>query len=112
MLLGYQVEGATYRLSNVEQTAFANGFTATDRLIAEPLDNVELRRSEIRLGATFNKGLNDFIWVGVQAGLRLNYSYNLDDGEFYRGFDDEGYLAENTLSNTFYAQLTLSMVSP
>ncbi len=105
MLLGYQVEGATYRLSNF-------GTTDHSSTLSKSYNEAELRRSEIRLGATFNKGLNDFIWVGAQAGLRLNYSYNLDDGDFYRGFDDEGFLAENTLKNTFYAQLTLSMVSP
>lgn len=105
VMMGYQVEGATYKLSNF-------GDDPNSSNLSRAYDDVELRRSEIRLGLTLNKGINDFIWIGAQAGYRINYSYNLDDGEFYRGFDDAGYLTENTLSNTFYAQFTISMVSP
>jgi hypothetical protein len=105
LLMGYQVEGATYRLSNFNRVQ-------SSPELSETFDEIELRRSEIRLGLTYNKGINDFIWFGVQAGYRINYSYQLDDGEFFRGFDDADYFAENTLANTWYAQFTISMVSP
>lgn len=102
-LVGYNVEGATYRLSNFSRVPGANTVTT------EP---VELRRSEIRAGFTYTHGLNDFIWVGAQAGYRINYSFELDEGEFFRGFDDEGYLQENELDNTWYLQFSISLVSP
>lgn len=105
VMMGYQVEGATYRLSNFGQLTDSSN-------LSRDFNEIELRRSEIRLGVTFNKGINDFIWIGAQAGYRINYSFNLDDGEFYRGFDSDGYFAENELANTFYAQFTISMVSP
>jgi hypothetical protein len=106
LMMGYQVEGASYRLSNFNQYDF-NNTTGTDRF-----EDVELRRSEIRLGLSYNRGINDFIWIGVQAGYRINYQFNLDEREFYRGFDDTDYLVENELSNTLFAQFTLSLVSP
>ncbi len=106
LMMGYQVEGATYQLSNFNKNDF-NSISINDSF-----DDVELRRSEIRLGLSYNRGLNDFIWIGVQAGYRINYQFNLDEGDFFRGFDDSGYLLENELSNTFYAQFTISLVSP
>ncbi|MEQ8238668.1 MAG: DUF6268 family outer membrane beta-barrel protein, partial [Cyclobacteriaceae bacterium] len=108
LMMGYQVEGATYRLSNIDQYDFNN----TSPLNSFQDKEIELRRSEIRLGLSYNRGLNDFIWIGMQAGYRINYQFNLDDGEFFRGFDDANYFVENELSNTFYAQFTISLVSP
>lgn len=102
-LFGYNVEGATYRLSN-----FANSPGAST-ITSEP---VELRRSEIRAGFSYSRGLNDFIWLGMQAGYRINYSFELDEDDFFRGFDSEGYLQENTLDNTWYFQFSISLVSP
>jgi len=103
LLFGYNVEGATYRLSNFSGVPFSNSVTT------EP---VELRRSEIRAGFTYTRGLNDFIWAGIQAGYRINYSFELDEDDFFRGFDSEDYLQENTLDNTWYLQLSISLVSP
>ncbi len=100
LLAGYSVEGATYRLSNINSTQF------------NPENNTELRRSEIRAGLTYSLGLNDFLWLSLQAGYRINYSYDLDKGDFYRGFDDDNYLLLNDLSNTLFAQITFSLVSP
>lgn len=102
-LLGYNVEGATYRLRNFSGIPDAASVTN---------DAVELRRSEIRAGLTYTRGLNDFIWVGLQAGYRINYSFELDEGDFFRGFDSEDYLQENTLDDTWYFQLSISLVSP
>lgn len=103
-LLGYSVEGATYRLEN---------FNATPNTeVINPNNNVELRRSEIRLGLSYMRGLNDFIWIGAQAGYRINYSYDVDQGDFYRGFNGDNFFMLTGLTNTLYAQVTLSMVSP
>lgn len=103
LLFGYNVEGASYRLDQFSTIENASSITT---------EGVELRRSEIRAGLTYTRGLNDFIWIGAQAGYRINYSFELDEGEFYRGFDSEGYLQENELTNTWYFQFTLSLVSP
>lgn len=102
-LFGYNVEGATYRLENFNDVPGATSITN------EP---VELRRSEIRAGLTYTRGLNDFIYIGAQAGYRINYSFELDEDEFFRGFDSDDYLQENDLTNTWYFQLSLSLVSP
>ncbi|MFY0607497.1 MAG: hypothetical protein JXR10_12335 [Cyclobacteriaceae bacterium] len=104
IMMGYQVEGATYQLSNINDYQ-AIGSNAN-------FEDIELRRSEIRTGLTYQRGVNDFLWFSIQAGVRLNYSYNVDEGNFYRGFDDEGFFIENQLNTAFYAQLTFSMVSP
>lgn len=104
LLMGYQVEGATYRIGQF------NDFPGAAALNVN--DNIELRRSEIRAGLTYTRGLNDFIWVGVQGGYRLNYEFNLDEGEFFRGFDSEDYFIENELTNALYLQVSLSLVSP
>ncbi|WKK80682.1 DUF6268 family outer membrane beta-barrel protein [Marivirga arenosa] len=103
LLMGYYVEGATYNLSNFGNYQAASTITN---------NSVELRRSEIRAGLTYSRGLNDFIWVSGQAGYRVNYSFELDEGEFYRGFNGDDYLQENSLSNTWYIQFSLSLVSP
>ncbi len=102
-LLGYNVEGATYRLDGFGAAANASSITQ------EP---VELRRSEIRAGLTYSKGINDFLWISAQAGYRINYSFELDEGEFFRGFDSEDFLMETELQNTWYLQFSLSLVSP
>lgn len=107
-MLGFNVEGATYHLSNF----YSNNITRQDQSLADRYFNVELRRSEIRTGLTYQRGLNDFIWIGASAGYRINYSYELDEGDFYRGFDDSDYLLEPELSNTPYFQISLSLVSP
>ena len=104
IMLGYNVEGATYRLSNFNATPGTQ--------VINPENNVELRRSEIRLGLSYQRGINDFVWIGAQAGYRINYSYDVDQGDFYRGFDSENFFMLNGLTNTPFAQVTVSLVSP
>lgn len=103
-MLGYSAEGATYRLSNFNNTAGAS--------VINPSNNIELRRSELRLGLTYARGLSDFLWLNVQAGYRINYEFSLDQGEFYRGFDDANFFLEPGLTNTWFLQFTFNMVSP
>ncbi len=100
-LFGFNVEGATYRLSN---------FNAQENF--NPLDNTELRRSEIRAGLTYQRGFNDFIYVSAQAGYRINYIFSVDQGNERVGFDDSPYFMDSGLTNTWFGQITLSLVSP
>lgn len=114
--LGYTVQGATFRLNNFGQyaqdyaTNFPNNATPDLRLAEE----VELRRSEIRGGLNYTRALSGFIWLSVEAGYRINYSYQTDQGgDFTRFFgNDEPYFIENELSNPLYFTVGLSYVSP
>lgn len=96
---GYELEGQTYRLASISETT----------RIADP----ELRRSELRLRFTFERSLKDFIWVSAQAGLRYNWSFNVDDRDIFRGFTGtQVYAIENTLSNALYFNVSINLVSP
>ncbi len=106
LLFGYELEGNSYRILHHQLT---NG--------TENLSNIELRRSELRIRATWEASLYQFIWMSLQVGYRYGYSFNLDqynDGkEFFRGFTgDQPYLQENKMNGTWYAQLSLNLVSP
>ncbi len=102
LLAGFELEGGSYRLYNTGLNA----------------QNLELRRSEIRLRLDYQKQLKGFVWMGIQAGVILNYSYNIDDltatnnSDFYRGFfGDQTYTFSNTLSPMPYVNLTFNLVS-
>jgi Domain of unknown function (DUF6268) len=96
---GYELEGQSYFISALQNES---DFT-----------NPQLRRSELRIRFTFERSIKDFLWVSAQAGLRYNWSYNVDDGDFFRGFTGtQEYAMENTLSNAFYFNISLNLVSP
>lgn len=95
---GYELEGQTYHMASLRG----------EQGIISP----ELRRSELRIRLTFERSIKDFVWVSVQTGLRYNWAFNLDDGNFFRGFGDDPYLLENTLGNAFYANVSINLVSP
>lgn len=95
---GYELEGQTYRMASLKNE--------------QNIINPELRRSEMRIRFTFERSLKDFIWISVQTGLRYNWAFNLDDGNFFRGFGDDPYVLENSLSNAFYANVSINLVSP
>lgn len=102
LLIGYELEGNSYRILREEEGVSRN---------------IELRRSELRFRAVWEQSLKNFIWISVQAGYRYGYSFDLDefnnDREFFRGFfGDQPYLQRNELSGTFYAGVSLNLVSP
>ncbi len=100
LLLGYELEGASYRLQN-RNNEFAS------------LQNVELRRSELRFRAIYEVQLHGFFWLSAQVGYRSNYNFNVDNGEFFRGFfGNQKYVMENKLTNPLYFNLSLNLVSP
>ncbi|MCR9154018.1 MAG: DUF6268 family outer membrane beta-barrel protein [Bacteroidetes bacterium] len=109
MGLGFNVNGATYSMNQAEQPnimpAVPNYYDAQD---------LELRRSEIRAGLSYSRQLNGFFWMSVEAGYRINYSFNVDEGgDFTRFFgSEEPYFMENQLANTAYFTVGLSYVSP
>lgn len=104
LLLGYELEGASYRLQNRN-----NAFEAWQ----PQAQDLELRRSELRFRAIYEVQLQGFFWLSVQAGYRSNYNFQVDNGEFFRGFfGNQKYVMENKLTNPLYFNISLNLVSP
>lgn len=103
LLFGYELEGNSYRVLRGDGS--------------NPL-GYELRRSELRFRAVWETSMYQFIWMSLQAGYRYGYSFNLDsfapdDKEFFRGFfGDQPFAQENEYKGTWYAQLSVNLVSP
>lgn len=111
LLGGFEVVGSSYHLANSDQLFPAND---TPGMI-EGYDNknIELRRSEIRPRLDFQRALTDFVWVGVQAGYMINYSFNVDSDNFYRSFgSDRPFVMENSVTSAPYFQVSINLVSP
>ncbi len=99
---GYELEGQSYRLYNNPI------FSSRD---------LEIRRSELRVRLVYERSIKDFIWISIQGGYRINYSYNVDalpDGkDFYRGFfGEQAFVMQNKLTNPFYFNISINLVSP
>ena len=102
LLAGYELEGTSYRLYDAQLKA----------------KQLELRRSELRFRLDYQKQVKGFLWVGIQAGVIANYSFNVDSlektsgKEFYRGFfGEQTYIFKNSMSPVPYINLTLNLVS-
>lgn len=114
--LGFNISGATYRLNNFSE--FSNDLAQSNSVIVPPelreAREVELRRSEIRAGLNYSRQIRGFFWLSAEAGYRINYSYNLDQGgEKLRLLgNDEPYFIENQLENPLYFTVGISYVSP
>ena len=103
-MFGYRLRGQSYRLNN-------SGLATWD------FDNLELRRGELRIGPEYYRQIKGFIWVGIQAGLRYNWSFEVDhvpNGEdFFRGFfGDQAYVMENEVGNPWFVNISFNLVSP
>jgi hypothetical protein len=103
LLFGYELEGNSYRILRNRDI--------------NPL-GYELRRGELRFRAVWETSMYSFIWMSVQAGYRVGYSFNVDDfgsndREFFRGFfGNQPYFQENKYAGSWYAQLSINLVSP
>jgi hypothetical protein len=111
LLSGFEIVGSSYHLNN-RSNAFPTTGSA-GMLTDYDENNLELRRSEIRLRLDFQRSITSFIWVGVQAGYIVNYRYNVDSGNAYRSFgSDRPYVMVNSVSSAPYFQVSLNLVSP
>jgi len=100
--IGHNFQGNTYRLNSLAQEGDQG----------EELDP-ELRRSELRFRAIFDRAITRTLWFTLQGGLRYNWEFNVDDGDFFRSlFAEDPYLFENELGNPLYFQFSISWVSP
>lgn len=102
LFVGYELEGNSYSIGNMGGAGSIPFY-----------DNLELRRSELRPRITYECSLTGFIWLSVQAGYRINYSFDIDQGDKFRLIgSDEKYHMVNTLTNPLYFQISLNLVSP
>jgi Domain of unknown function (DUF6268) len=97
---GYELEGNSYLIRNRN-----NEFPAG-------LNDLELRRGELRIRFVFEKSIKDFVWMSLQTGLRYNARFHMDEKEFFRGFGDQPYFFENDLANSWFVNLSVNLVSP
>ena len=109
---GFNVLGNTYRLNNFAE--YPGASVPGNDLAYSQAQDIELRRSEIRLGARYMRSIKGFFWLIAEAGYRMNWSYDVDrDGDFVRFFgSDDPYYIENELGNPFYFTIGISYVSP
>ena len=117
LLAGFDLEGTSYHLSNRTECYPATGTPGiignNDFDVVYNSDKLELRRSEIRINAKYERALTDFIWVSAQVGYALNYRSDVDSGEFFRGFfRDIPYVMENQVAGVPYLQFSINLVSP
>lgn len=102
LLAGYELEGTSYRL-------YQTGINA---------QNIELRRSELRLKLDYQRQLKGFVWIAFQLGVRHNITYNADtlgnsNKDFFRGFfGTQKYLMLNEIGIAPYANISINLVSP
>lgn len=119
LLLGFNATGASYSLNSFDNYAQSFAPPQQGELPGFPdmlnsARNVELRRSELRLGLTFQRSLVGFFWLTLDAGYRVNWSYGVDQGgDFLRFFgDNTPYFLETDLRNTPYISVGISYMSP
>ena len=108
--LGVELEGTSYRLSDK-----AGYYTNTLANNTTP-SNIELRRSEIKVRAIWDRPIKDFYWLSLTAGYRTFYRYNTDSGEeVFRGFglvNKAPYLEVNKLGGAPFITAIINLVSP
>ena len=109
VFLGYELQGQSFRMYENENL----GFDIRN-------EDLEIRRGEIRLRAIYEFSLKNFIWMSVQAGYRINYRYDVDRLEagpdIYRAFNlidgTPEYAQKNGLTDPFYVNISVNLVSP
>ncbi len=107
LLAGFALEGASYRIDGLSNPTPGE------------ISSFELRRGEIKARLEYQRQLIGFFWWSVQAGVRINYSYDadfLDNGnETYRVFGiagDDPFSMRGTVGPAPYFNVSISFVSP
>lgn len=104
LLLGYELEGTSY---NMQFNYMDNpmGF------VTPPPFNkkFEMRRSEIRARLTWEKQLLGFIWLSVQAGVRVNYRNAV---AFDNNQDRGNFVISNKVATSPYGIISINLVTP
>ena len=112
LMLGYEIEGNAYYLGTYEGQS-----PNTSQLAAG--SDLFLRRGEVKPRLTYEQKLTGFIWLSVQAGVRIGYRFLTYTEQNPRGFafgetdDVLKYQAVNTkLGAAPYVNLSINLVSP
>ena len=107
LLAGFELEGGSYRIAGLSNP---NGGQTS---------SFEIRRGEIKARLEYQRKLVGFFWWSVQAGVRIDYSYDadyLDNGnETLRVFGivgDDPFSMRNSLGPAPYFNVSISFVSP
>jgi hypothetical protein len=101
LLGGFEIEGNSYQISKNE-LAFVNTNGGA-------IDQLELRRSELKFRLMYEQKITGFVWLSVQAGWLMNYKFNFSEG---RTSDRGEFVYESKLGNPLYAGISLNLVSP
>ena len=101
LLMGYELEGQSYRIAD----------------FSDANNSFEIRRGELRFRLDYQRQISGFIWLGAQAGIRYDYSFDADflpdNREFFRGFfGTQPFAMRNNLGLAPYFNLSLNFVSP
>lgn len=95
--LGYELEGQSYLLQPQSGTeAFFNAASSN-----------ELRKSEIRPRISWDVALSDFVWLGFQAGMRVNYRFAVDLESA-----SNAPIFDNNIGLPYYFGFSINLVSP
>ncbi len=97
--VGYELEGNVFYLGN----QFAPGST-------RPGTDVFMRRSEIKPRINYERKLTGFLWLGVQAGMSLNWRF--DAWGVRNPVAGENPIFTNQLRNAPYLNISVNLVSP
>jgi hypothetical protein len=112
---GVELEGTSYRL-NDRNNYYGTKDDHTGHTGHVELNNLELRRSEIKFRVIWDRPIKDFYWFSLAAGYRTFYRYNTDSGsEVFRGFglvNKASYLEVNKLGGAPFVTAIINLVSP
>jgi hypothetical protein len=100
LLFGYELEGQSYR---IDPLSVGN-------------NSYEIRRGELRPRLELQKQLSGPFWLNIQAGYRIDYSFDADElqggSEFFRGFvGDQPFGMLNSLGPALYFNIGISFVT-
>jgi hypothetical protein len=106
LMLGFALEGNSYLIGNQNPGFYNNN-----------LEDLEIRRSELRFRAMYQRKLVGFIWASAEVGYRYNYLFDVDEvpggQDFFRGFfGTQPYAFQNQMGNPVYFNVSLNLVSP
>jgi hypothetical protein len=92
---GFELQGHSYRLE-VTDSAFS------------PYDKLHLFHSELRFTITYEREIHDWLWFGVEGGLRHNLSFNITDGPK----SNSDVILKNKLSEAALINASIFIVPP
>lgn len=100
LLFGYELEGQSYRINE-----FSRGN-----------NSYEIRRGELRPRLELQKQVSGPFWMHIQAGYRMDWTFNADElegsREFFRGFfGTQQFGMVNSLGNAVYFNIGISFVT-